>query len=120
VEELCLPVPVDPFKYIVVMGYMERDKELAQRIREQWADHFAKIRLAGLLLNSESRSSAAGARDDWLAEVVLRSRNLFHRNNTDGEVSLHDGRIKAFHFLMRDFLTQFGSFAMLAVACWSG
>jgi hypothetical protein len=36
------------------------------------------------------------------------------------ESSFHEGRIREFHFLMRDFPTQFGSFAVLAIACWIG
>jgi hypothetical protein len=36
------------------------------------------------------------------------------------EISFGDGRIKEFHFLMRDFPAQFGSFAVLAIACWVG
>ena len=36
------------------------------------------------------------------------------------EISFQGGRIKEFHFLMRDFPAQFGSFAVLAIACWIG
>ena len=31
-----------------------------------------------------------------------------------------NGHIKEFHFLVRDFPAPFGSFAVLAIACWIG
>jgi hypothetical protein len=55
-----------------------------------------------------------------LAEVALRSPDTFTAISLTSGISFGDGRIKEFHFLMRDFPAQFGSFAVLAIVCWVG
>jgi hypothetical protein len=36
------------------------------------------------------------------------------------EISFHDGGLKEFHFLIRDFPAQFGTCLALAIVCWIG
>jgi hypothetical protein len=64
---------------------MEQDKEQAQHSGA----------MGGPLCQNQARRAstrfeiaiiAPGARDDWLAEVVLPSRNLFRRDSTDREI----------------------------------
>lgn len=51
-----------PATRALIEEYMEQDKELAQRIRVQWADNFAKITPAALPPDLSYGRSAAHAR----------------------------------------------------------
>jgi len=93
---------------------------LAQRIRVQWADNLAKITPAALPpdleLRSLRRTRALLGWQRWLFALGI----TFTAIALTSQISFQEGRIKEFHFLMRDFPAQFGSFAVLAIACWSG
>jgi predicted anti-sigma-YlaC factor YlaD len=109
-----------PATRALVEEYMEQDKELAQRIRVQWADNLAKIRPAALPpdleLRSLRRTRALLGWQRWLLALSI----TFTAIALTSQISFQEGRIKEFHFLMRDFPIQFGSFALLAIACWIG
>jgi len=109
-----------PATRALVEEYMEQDKELAQRIRMQWVDNLAKITPAALPpdleLRSLRRTRALIGWQKWLFGLGI----TFTALSLTSEISFQDGRIKEFHFLIRDFPTQFGLFAVLAIACWSG
>jgi len=104
----------------LVEEYMEQDKELAQRIRVQWADNLAKITPAALPpdleLRSLRRTRALLGWQRWLLALSI----TFTAIALTSQISFQEGRIREFHFLMRDFPIQFGSFALLAIACWIG
>ena len=104
----------------LIEEYMEQDPELAQRIRLQWADNLGKIALSALPpdleLRSLRRTRALINWQKWLFGFGI----CFTAIALTSEFSFQGGRIKEFHFLMRDFPAQFGSFAVLAIACWSG
>jgi hypothetical protein len=99
---------------------MEKDKELAQRIRVQWADNLQKITPSALPpdleLLSLRRTSPMIGWQQWLFGFGI----CFTAIALTSQISFEDSRIKNFHFLVRDFPTQFGSFALLAIACWYG
>jgi predicted anti-sigma-YlaC factor YlaD len=109
-----------PATRALVEEYMEQDKELAQRIRVQWADNLAKITPAALPpdleLRSLRRTRALLGWQRWLLALSI----TFTAIALTSQISFQEGRIKEFHFLMRDFPIQFGSFALLAIACWIG
>jgi hypothetical protein len=104
----------------LVEEYMAQDKELAQRIRVQWADNLEKITPAvlppDLELRSLRRTRAIIGWQKWLFGFGI----CFTAIALTSQFSFENGRLKDFHFLMRDFPFQFGSSALLAVACWSG
>jgi hypothetical protein len=109
-----------PATRTLIEEYMEQDPELAQRIRLQWADNLGKIAPSALPpdleLRSLRRTRALLGWQKWLFGFGI----CFNAIALTSEISFHDGRIKEFHFLMRDFPAQFGSFAVLAIACWIG
>jgi hypothetical protein len=109
-----------PATRALIEEYMEQDKELAQRIRVQWADNLGKIAPSALPpdleLRSLRRTRALLGWQKWLFGLGIGFTAL----SFTSEISFQGGRIKEFHFLMRDFPAQFGSFAVLAIACWFG
>jgi len=109
-----------PATRALIEEYMAQDKELAQRIRVQWADNLSRITPAtlppDLELRSLRRTRALLGWQKWLFALGI----AFAAISLTSEISFGDGRIKEFHFLMRDFPAQFGSFAVLAIVCWVG
>jgi hypothetical protein len=109
-----------PATRALIEEYLEQDKELAQRIRVQWADNLEKITPAALPpdleLRSLRRTRAIIGWQKWLFGFGIS----FTAIALTSQISFEDGRIKSFHFLIRDFPAQFGSFALLAIACWCG
>jgi len=109
-----------PATRALIEEYMEQDKELAQRIRVQWADNFERITPTALPpdleLRSLRRTRAIIGWQKWLFGLGI----FFTAIALTSQISFEGGRIKDFHFLMRDFPTQFGAFALLAIACWCG
>ncbi len=109
-----------PATRVLVEEYMEQDKELAQRIRVQWADNLARITPAALPpdleLRSLRRTRALLGWQRWLFALGI----TFTAISLTSEFSFAGGHIKEFHFLMRDFPAQFGAFAVLAIVCWVG
>ena len=107
-----------PATRALIEEYMEQDKELAQRIRMQWADNLSRITPAALPpdleLRSLRRTRAMLGWQKWLFAFGI----TFTAISLTGEFSFGDGHIKEFHFLMRDFPAQFGSLAVIAIACW--
>ena len=109
-----------PATRALIEEYMEQDPELARRIHVQWADTLGKIAPSALPpdleLRSLRRTRALIGWQKWLFGFGI----CFTAIALTSESSFHEGRIREFHFLMRDFPTQFGSFAVLAIACWIG
>jgi hypothetical protein len=109
-----------PATRALIEEYMEQDKELAQRIRSQMAESFAKITPPALPpsleLRSLRRTRALIGWQKWLFGFGI----CFTAIALTSQFSFQNGRMKDFHFLVRDFPVQFGSFALLAIACWIG
>jgi predicted anti-sigma-YlaC factor YlaD len=108
-----------PATRALIEEHMEQDPELAQRIRLQWADNLGKIAPSALPpdleLRSLRRTRALIGWQKWLFGFGI----AFTAIALTSEISFQGSRIE-FHFLMRDFPAQFGSFAVLAIACWIG
>jgi hypothetical protein len=109
-----------PATRALIEEYMEQDAELAQRIRVQWADNLGKIAPSALPpdleLRSLRRTRALIGWQKWLFGLGI----CFTALSFTSQISFQEGHIKEFRFLIRDFPTQFGSFAVLAIACWVG
>ncbi len=109
-----------PATRALVEEYMEQDKELAQRIRVQWAENLEKITPAALPpdleLRSLRRTRAIIGWQKWLFGFGI----CFTAIALTSQFSFENGHIRDFHFLIRDFPAQFGASALLAIACWSG
>jgi hypothetical protein len=109
-----------PATRALIEEYLEHDAELAQRIRVQGADNLAKIAPSALApdleLRSLRRTRALIGWQKWLFALAI----CFTALALTSQFSFQEGRIKDFHFLIRDFPAPFGSLALLAIACWTG
>lgn len=107
-----------PATRTLVEEYLKQDAELAQRIRVQWADSFAKAVPSALPPDLELRS-------------LRRTRNLlgwqkwlfgfgifFSAMSLSCEFSFEGGHFKEFHFLLHDYPVEFGACVVLGLACW--
>jgi len=109
-----------PATRALIEEYMKQDPELAERIRLQWADSLATAVPSALPpdleLRSLRRTRRLLSRQKWLFGFGI----CFTALSFTSEISFQDGRFKEFHFLIRDFPAEFGTFAVLAVVCWVG
>jgi len=109
-----------PATRALIEEYMEQDPELAERIRLHWADNLGKMAPSALPpdleLRTLRRTRAMIAWQKWLFGFGIG----FTAIALTSEISIGGGRVKEFHFLMRDYPAQFGPFAALAIACWIG
>lgn len=109
-----------PATRALIEEYMQQDTELAQRIRLQGADNLAKVAPSvlppDLELRSLRRTRTLIGWQKWLFGFGI----CFTALSLTSEISFHDGRLKEFHFLIRDFPAQFGTCATLALVCWIG
>jgi hypothetical protein len=109
-----------PATHALIEEYMQQDPELAQRIRQQWADNLGKIAPSALPpdleLRSLRRTRALIGWQKWLFGFGI----CFTAIALSSEFSFEGVRFKEFHFLIRNFPVQFGSFAALAIVCWIG
>ena len=107
-----------PATRALVEQYMQKDPELAQRIRLQWAENFAKVAPSTLPpeleLRSLRRTRSLLSWQRWLFGFGI----AFTALSLTSEISFSGGHLKEFHFLLRDYPAQFGTCLILAVACW--
>jgi anti-sigma factor RsiW len=107
-----------PATRALVEQYMQQDPELAQRIRLQWTENFAKVAPSTLPPELELRSLRRTRRllnwQRWLFGFGI----AFTALSLTSEISFNGGHLKEFHFLLRDYPAQFGTCLILAAACW--
>ena len=107
-----------PATRALVEEYLKQDADLAQRIRIQWADSFAKAAPSALPPDLELRSLRRTRRllgwQRWLFGFGI----FFSAMSLSNEFSFQSGHIKEFHFLLRDYPSEFGACAVLGLACW--
>ena len=107
-----------PATRALVEEYMKQDSELAQRIRLQWAENFAKVAPSALPPDLELRSLRRTRRligwQRWLFGFGI----FFTALSLSNEFSFADGHLKEFHFLLRDYPVEFGICLTLGLACW--
>jgi len=108
-----------PATRALVEEYMQQDPELAQRIRLQWAENFAKVVPSALPPDLELRSLRRTRRllawQRWLFGFGI----FFAAMSLSNESSFAHGRLKEFHFLLRDYPVEFGLCLALGLACWT-
>jgi len=102
----------------LVEQYMQQDPELAQRIRLQWTENFAKVAPSTLPpeleLRSLRRTRSLLNWQRWLFGFGI----AFTALSLTSEISFSSGHLKEFHFLLRDYPAQFGTCLILGAACW--
>jgi hypothetical protein len=114
---LYLAGEASPATRALVEEYLKQDSELTQRVREQSAADFATTTATpspDLELKSLRRTRALITWQKWLFAFAI----CFTAISLTSEISFENGRLREFHFLIRDFPAQFGSLAALATACW--
>src|SRR5271169_6933098 len=106
-----------PATRALVEEYMKQDTELAQKIRQQWSENFAKVAPSALPpeleLRSLRRTRSLLGWQRWLFGFGI----TFSALSLSNETSCADGHVKEFHFLLRDYPVEFGLCVVLAVAC---
>ena len=115
---LYLSGEASPATRALVEEYMKQDAELAQRIRLQWADNFAKVVPSALPpdleLRSLRRTRSLLALQRWLFGFGI----FFAAISLSNESSFEGAHLKEFHFLLRDYPVEFGICVVLGLACW--
>jgi hypothetical protein len=107
-----------PATRLLIDEYLRQDPELAQRVRTLAADNLANIKQSPLSsdieLRSLRRARALIGWQKWLFGLGI----TFTALSLSNEFSFEGGRLREFHFLIRDYPAQFGTFAALALICW--
>jgi hypothetical protein len=108
-----------PATRALVEEYMKQEPELAQRIRLQWAENFAKVAPSALPPDLELRSLRRTRKligwQRWLFGFGI----FFTALSLSNEFSFADGHFKEFHFLLRDYPVQLGICLALGIVCWT-
>lgn len=109
-----------PATRALVEEYMQGDPELAQRIRQQWAESFDKVAPTDLPPDLELRSLRrtrkllAWQRRLFAFAIGFLALTLSNQSSWEG------WHLKEFHFLIRDYPIPFAIFLALGIACWLG
>jgi len=102
----------------LVEEYMRQDPELAERIRSQSTYQFGKAVPSALPpdleLRSVRRTRMLLCWQRWLCGFGI----FFLATSLSNESRFEGGRLKEFHFLLRDYPLEFGASLALGVACW--
>ncbi|HWE51743.1 MAG TPA: hypothetical protein VG273_18255 [Bryobacteraceae bacterium] len=107
-----------PATKALVEEYMKQDEELAQRIRLQWADNFAKLSLSSLPPDLELKSLRRTRSMLGLMRWLFGFGIFFYAASLSNQISFEGGHVTDFHFLVRDYPAVFGLFLILGTACW--
>ena len=116
-----LPVYVSgeasPATRSLVEEYMKQDPELAQRVRSQWEENFAKLAPPPELeMKSLRRAHHLLALQKWLLGLGIG----FIACSLSFGISYEDGRFRGGHFLLVDHPLGYGTCMALGLACWIG
>jgi anti-sigma factor RsiW len=107
-----------PATRALVDEYLQQDPELAQRVRTSSVESLSSIAQVPLSsdieLRSLRRARALLGWQRWLFGLGI----TFTALSLSNEFSFAEGHFREFHFLIRDYPAQFGSFAVLAALCW--
>lgn len=107
-----------PATRALVEEYMKQDPELAQKIRLQWSENFAKVAPSALPPDLELRSLSRTRKLLGLQRWLFALGITFTAISATSQFSFQGGQITQFHFLIRDYPAQFGTCVVLAIACW--
>ena len=101
----------------LVEEYMKQDAELAQRVRSQWTENFARLAPPPELeLRSLRRAHHLLALQKWLLGLGIG----FIACSLSFGVTYEDGRFRGGHFLLVDHPLGYGTCMALGLACWIG
>ena len=104
----------------LIEEYLRQDPELAQHVRTRAAENLATIAHAPLAADVELRSlrraRALIGWQKWLFGLGI----AFTALSLSNQFSYEHGHFTDFHFLIRDYPKQLGSFVVLAIVCWTG
>jgi hypothetical protein len=107
-----------PATCALIDEYLKQDLELAQYVRDSSVQRLANLAQRPLSpdieLRSLHRARALIGWQKWLFGLGI----TFTALSFTSEISFDGGRLREFHFLVRDYPAQFGSFAVLALICW--
>lgn len=107
-----------PATRALIDEYLRQDAELAQRVRTLSVNSLAAAKQPPLSSDVEVRSlrraRALIAWQKWLFGLGI----TFTALSLSNETSFDGGRLREFHFLIRDYPAQFGAFVALALICW--
>src|SRR5580698_10168159 len=115
---LYLSGEASPATRTLVEEYMKQDVEFAQRIRLQWADNFAKAVPSTLPPDLELRSLRRTRSLLGLQRWLFGFGIFFLAVSLSNESSFEGTHLKEFHFLLRDYPVEFGTWIVLGLACW--
>jgi hypothetical protein len=115
---LYLSGEASPATRALVEEYMKQDAELAQRIRLQWADNFAKAVPSALPPDLELRSLRRTRSLLGLQRWLFGFGIFFAAMSLSNESSFEGAHLKEFHFLLRDYPVELGICVVLGLACW--
>src|ERR1700683_111536 len=114
---LYLAGEASPATRALVEEYMKQDPALAQQIRLQ-SDNFAKAVPSALPPDLELRSLRRTRSLLGLQRWLFGFGIFFLATSLSNESSFEGGRLKEFHFLLRDYPVEFGICVVLGLACW--
>jgi len=104
----------------LIEEYLQQDPELARHVRTRAAENLATITHAPLSpdieLRSLKRARVLIGWQRWLFGLGI----TFTALALSLQFSYENGRVTQFHFLIIDYPQQLGSFAILAIICWTG
>jgi hypothetical protein len=107
-----------PATKALVEEYLKQDAELAQRIRLQWVENFAKAAPTDLPPDLELRSLKRTRSLLTWQRWILGFAIFFSAMSLSNEFSFENGRFREFHFLLRDYPVQFGVCLALGIVLW--
>ena len=110
---------LSPETLTFVEAYISKDPELAKLLQElRTEDPFAQVNIAGLRPELALRSLQRTRKLIGWQRRLFAFGLFFTLISLSFEFSFADGRLKEFHFLMRDSPWIFGSSLVLGVLCW--
>jgi anti-sigma factor RsiW len=110
---------LSPETLTFVEAYISKDPELAKLLQAlRTEDPFAQVSIAGLRPELALRSLQRTRKLIGWQRRLFAFGLFFTLISLSFELSFTDGRLKEFHFLMRDSPWIFGSSLVLGVFCW--
>jgi len=108
-----------PATRALVEEYMKQDPELAQRIRLQWTENFAKVAPSALPPDLELRSLSRARKLLGLQRWLFAFGITFTALSLSNQTTFEGWHLKEFHFLLRDYPVEMGICVTLGVICWT-
>jgi len=107
-----------PATRALVEEFLVQDSELAQSVRSQQTDNSLRMVLPELPpeleLKSLHRTRYLLGWQRWLFGLGIG----FSAVSLTSEFSFKEGRLREFHFLIRDYPSVFGTCVVIGLACW--